>query len=164
MAGAAVLAVSATACGAPSGLEDATPAASIRQLGESVVPSEMLGMKVEREDMAETIKGVERSYVDSVGLYSVRRKDDVLQATLQVSRFNDNARYETSRFRRSLLLQIGGSRPSPLTVGDDKVWATTGTKQQLFVWFRGRHLMVLAVRSDFAQPRTLLREALEIEP
>jgi len=44
------------------------------------------------------------------------------------------------------------------------VWATTGTKQQLFVWFRERHLMVLAVRSDFTQPRTLLREALEIEP
>jgi hypothetical protein len=32
------------------------------------------------------------------------------------------------------------------------------------VWFKGRYLFVLASRSDYDQPRALLRNVLEIKP
>ena len=41
---------------------------------------------------------------------------------------------------------------------------TTGTKQQISIWFRDRYMFVLSVRDDYLQPRALLRAALEIKP
>jgi hypothetical protein len=101
--------------------------------------------------------------VDSVGLYSFR-EGDLLQATLQVSRFNSKADVRSAKFRQTLLSQIGGSLPKRVTMGEDTVYLTSGTKQIIAVWFRGRNLLVLAVREDYAQPRALLRAALELQP
>ena len=41
---------------------------------------------------------------------------------------------------------------------------TTGTKQSIAMWFKGRYLFVLSTRADYDEPRTLLRKALEITP
>lgn len=135
----------------------------IKQLPADVVPSELLGLKSAQEDMTETLTNVRRSYVDGVGLYSFRQ-GDLLEATLQVSRFNDNADVGDARFRQTLLSQIGGTIPKPVRVGEDTVYLTSATKQTIAVWFRGRNLLVLAVREDYPQPRALLRAALEIRP
>jgi hypothetical protein len=151
------------ACGeAPTASAEATAASDIEQLPSTLLPSEILGLAVQREDMSEALQGAQLSYVDEVGLYSLRR-DDLLQATIQVSRFNDNADAENEDFRRALLSQVGGSVPKQLVIGDETLYLTTGTKQTISVFFRDRTMVVLAIRDDYDQPRGLMREALELE-
>lgn len=139
-----------------------TRAKDIEELPADAVPNELLGLQGTQEDIGETLATTKRAYIDAIGLYSYRR-DELLQATLQVSRFNDDADWDSPAFRRSVVGQIGGSVPKRVRVGDEAVYLTTGTKQTLAMWFRGRHLLVLAVREDYDQPRSLLREALEIK-
>lgn len=156
--------LSGVACGnGDEALAQATPAKQIKQLEPGLVPGELLGLPVTQEDQTETLAGVERSYVDGVGLYSLRR-DDLLQATLQISRFNDNADFRSPGFRSALLAQIGGSRPKAVRMGKDTVHLTTGTRQRIAIWFRDEYVFILSTRDEFTQPRTLLREALEIQP
>ena len=156
--------LASTACASgPSVASEATPADQIEQLPPEIVPGEILGLKVTRENMSEQLTDVRRAYTDAVGLYSLRR-GELLQATLQVTRFNEEADWDTPRFRASIVGQIGGTVPERVRVGEDIVYLTRGTKQSLSIWFRDRHLMVLAVREEFLQPRALLREVLEIEP
>lgn len=163
VAGLLALAFLGTGCGeGQSAAAEATAAKDIEQLPEDLLPSEILGLAVAREDMTETLEGAQLSYVNEVGLYSLRR-DDLLQATVQVSRFNDNADAESSRFRRALLSQLGGTVPKQVNVGEETVYLTTGTKQTIAVWFRDRTMVVLAIREDYDRPRTLLREALDLE-
>lgn len=156
-----MLATSACDSG-PSASAEATAADDIEQLPADLLPNELLGLAVQREDMSETLQGAQLSYIDQVGLYSLRR-DDLLQATIQVSRFNDNADFESSRFRRALLSQVGGSVPKEILIGDERIFLTTGTKQTIAVFFREGTMVVVAVRDDYEAPRTLLREALELE-
>ena len=136
----------------------------IEQVEGDLLPSEFLGLKVAKEDVSGALATSKRSYVDATTLYSLRTEDDLLQATLQVSRFTPKSEYESRPFRNSLLNQIGGSRPRSVRVGDDTVYLTTGTKQQLAVWFRGRYMLILATREDYPTPRTLIREALAVKP
>lgn len=136
----------------------------IEQLPADAVPSELLGLKVTQEDMTTSLAGSKDSYVDGVGLYAYRSEDDLLQATLQVSKFIDDARYRDAGFRSSVVAKIGGSVPRVVRLGDQRVYLTTGSKQQIAVWFRDQYLFVLSSRDDFTQPRALLREALEIRP
>lgn len=143
-------------------LEGSTPGKEIKPLADDLLPGELLGLKVTREDVAPAVTGAQRSYMDAVGLYSMRR-EDLVQATLQVSRFNPKADDEDPGFRSALVNQIGGSRPQPIEVGDDTVYLIAGTKQTLSVFFRDNYLLVLAVRDDFDRPRTLLREVLNME-
>ena len=151
------------ACGdAPTATAEATAARDIEQLPPDLLPSEILGLQVQREDMAEALEGAQLSYVDEVGLYSLRR-EELLQATVQVSRFNENADAESAEFRRTLLSQVGGSVPKQLVVGDETLYLTTGTKQTIAVFFRDRTMVVLAIRDDYDQPRALTREALALE-
>ncbi len=160
----AAIVLATAACGnGEDALAEATPAKSIRQLDASFLPGELLGLPVAQEDQAAALATAERSYVDAVGLYSLR-SDELLQATLQVSRFNENADYSSGSFRRSLLAQIGGSRPKAVRMGKQTVYLTSGTKQRISIWFKEKYLFVLSTRDEYPYPRTLLREALEIAP
>lgn len=158
-----VVALTSSGCGdgRPT-LVGGTRAKDIKELPADLLPSELLGLQMKQEDIGDALASTKRAYIDGVGLYSFRR-DDLLQATLQVSRFNDDADFESPSFRRSVVSQIGGSVPKRVRVGKENVYLTTGTKQTLAMWFRGRNLLVLAVREDYEQPRTLLREALRIQ-
>ncbi len=135
----------------------------IEQLPADYVPSELLGLPVTREDMTDTVSRSQDAFIDAVGLYSMRR-DDLLQATLQVNKFRSNAPMDKAGFRTSLVNQIGGSRVQSFRMGDSTVYRTTGRKQVISLWFKGDVLFVLSVRDTFETPRTLLRQALEIEP
>lgn len=134
----------------------------IKQLPPELVPTEVLDLKVGREDMSSTLQNAKRAYIDGVGLYGFR-KDELLQATLQVSKLNDKADYREPSFRAAIVNQIGGSVPRLVRVGRENVWLTRGTKQSLSIWFRDEYLLVLAVREDYDKPRTLLREALQLD-
>lgn len=159
-----VLLVLATGgCGQPDILGRGTVGKDIKPLSSDLLPSEILGLTVQAEDISGTIASEQQTYVEATTLYSLR-SDELLQATLQVSRFNNEADPKSSTFRRSLLTQIGGSRPRPVRLGKDTVYLTTGTKQQLAIWFRGEHLLILATREDFSMPKSLLRRVLEVNP
>lgn len=164
------LAVSAAgglgACGEDDGAgyaDQALAGEDITAVEGDLLPPEFLGLKVAKEDVSGALASSKRSYVDATTLYSLRT-GDLLQATLQVSRFTESSEHTTTKFRNSLLNQIGASRPRSVRVGDDTVYLTTGTKQQLAVWFRGRYMLVLATREDYPTPRTLIRKALEVDP
>lgn len=159
---AATVLLSGSACVQKSDIVGTDPKA-IKQLPPELIPSEILDLKVGREDMAPTLERAKRSYIEGVGLYSMR-KDELLQATLQVSRFTEDDHTTSSQFRRALVSQIGSSVPQLARVGRDAVYLTTGTKQSLYIWFRDHHMMILSVREDYPEPRRLLRKALEIDP
>jgi hypothetical protein len=151
----------ASGCGGASG-GSGVAGGSIKAVG-GAVPAEVLGLKTAEENVHEALASVRRTYLDATSVYSFRA-DDLLQATLQVSRFIDTARYQTDKFRRSLVNQIGSSKPNLVQVGDRQVFLTSGTGQRIAVWFRGRFMFVLATREDFRKPRTLLRNMLGLQP
>lgn len=163
IAGLALAVALASSCGDGSG-DEATPASQIQRLGPDLVPGELLGLTVAPEDMSASLAKAERSYASAVGLFGLRDRDDVLQATLQVTRFNDEADHDDDRFRDQLLARIGGSLPRKVRVGDDPVFVLRGTRQALSVWFRGGYFFVLSTRERYETPRALLRVALELRP
>jgi hypothetical protein len=164
-----VAGLSAASLGACGGGEDrafadqSVAGKDIRTVEGDLLPEEFLGLKVAKEDVSGALVTSKRSYVEATTLYSLR-SGDLLQATLQVSRFTPDSDHETAKFRNSLLNQIGGTRPRTVRVGDRTLYLTTGTKQQLAVWFRGRYMLILATREDYPTPRTLIRKALQVNP
>jgi hypothetical protein len=137
-------------------------ASKVTPFDASIVPSELLGLRVAPEEIGGA-KDVKDPFVDGVGLYSLR-EGELLQGTLQVSRFAEDADYKTSRFRQSVVQQIGSTVPKLYRMGGRPVYLTAGKRQSIAVWFEGRYFFVLSMREEFTRPRALLREALEIKP
>ena len=158
----AVAAAGLAGCGRSDAAADPVAGKKVKVLEMSSLPAEILGLAVQREDVAGSVARVNSTFVEALGLWSLR-SDDLVQATLQVSRFSDGARYDEADFRQSVVNQIGSARPRTFRLGKRTVYLTTGTKQSIAVWFKGAHLFVLASRSDYDEPRTLLREVLEID-
>jgi len=150
----------APACGGAEPKE--VGAKKVEVLDPSVVPAELQGLKVSPEEIGGATE-VKSPFVEKVGLFSLRQ-GELLQGTLQVSTFAANADSEKSRFRLSVVQQIGSTVPKPYRMGDRTVYLTAGKRQSIAVWFEGRHFFVLSTRDDFGQPRALLRSALEIKP
>jgi hypothetical protein len=140
----------------------ATVADKVKPLDASFVPDKLLGYPLSPEK-TDNRGDVERSYIEAVRLYSLRDGDQLV-ATLEVGRFVDGVEWNKRAFQRGVLNQIGASKPNRLRLGEDTVFATAGVKQRLAVWFRDGYLFVLGTRDEFTKPRTLLREALEIQP
>lgn len=156
-------------CGRSGASEAAgTPGKDVEVLELASIPAEILGLTVQQEEVTETVARVESTFIDGLALYSLRTASsgetgDLVQATLQVSRFNDAADPDSAEFRRTVVNQIGSSKPRAFRLGSRTVHLTTGTKQSIAVWFSGRHMFVLASRSDYDRPRTLLRQVLELD-
>lgn len=151
--------VATAACG--RGGDDAA-AAEVEDLGAEAVPAELAGLQVAPEDVSQ-VQESKNAFVNGVGLYSLRA-GELLQATLQISRFTDEAETHKVRFRQAVVGQIGSTTPQPFRMGDQDLYLTTGRRQNVAVWFKGKFLFVLATREEFDRPRGLLREALEIDP
>ena len=154
-----VIAALGGACG---GGEPKAAADEISALGPDLLPAEMQGLKVTPEEVV-NLAEVKRPFVEAVGLYSLRAGEQ-LQATLQISRFTEQAQTDDPEFRQSVVQQVGSSVPKRFRMGENTIFLTTGRRQNIAVWFQGRHLFILATREEFDRPRTLLREALEIKP
>ena len=146
------------ACGTTAP-EEGVAGRSIAKLPRPVVSGAILDLVVSEEDVADTVARFQRSYADAISVYSFRRADGLLQATLQVSRFADAGKLQEAGIRRRLVEQLGSTTPVALDVGTSTVYVSRGNKQRLFTWFRGGHVFVLAVRDDYREVRTLLREA-----
>jgi hypothetical protein len=140
-----------------------TPGKAVKALDIPNLPPDLLGLKLAPENVSDDLAKVPAAFVDALSLYSLRH-NDLVMATLQVSRFNAGADVKAEKFRQTVVNQIGSSAPRTVRLGRDTVYLTTGTKQSIAVWFKDRYLFVLATRGDYDEPRTLLRKALEIKP
>jgi hypothetical protein len=140
-----------------------TPGKAVKALDIPNLPPDLLGLKLAPENVSDDLAKVPAAFVDALSLYSLRH-NDLVMATLQVSRFNAGADVKAEKFRQTVVNQIGSSAPRTVRLGSDTVYLTTGTKQSMAVWFKDRYLFVLATRGDYDEPRTLLRKALEIKP
>lgn len=151
--------VAAAACG--GGEETAHRRAPVKAVVS--LPSQILGLKVVEENVGAEVKGINATYLDSVGLFSFREKDDLLRGTLQIGRFNDVAEPEKKRFRDAIIAQLGATVPVRLRVSDSDVYLTSGSDQSIFSWFGENGFQVLSVRADYAFSRSLLRKLVEAE-
>jgi hypothetical protein len=144
------------ACNGGDSVERATPVRAVAKL-----PSQVLGLKVVPENVTSDIRGVSRTYVDSLGLFSLRESDDLLRATIQIGRFNDVAEPRKERFRNAIVAQLGSTVPTQVRVGKKITYLTSGSKQSIFSWFDDEGFYVLSIRSDYPFSRTLLRRLVE---
>lgn len=157
----AAVAAGSAACGSDTSAKGRN-GKEVKPVAAGVVPSTLLGMAVTQEDATKYVADIDRTYLEEFSLYSVR-EGDLLQATLQVSEFNSDAQYQSASFRGSVVNRIGSSKAQLFRMGDNQVYMTTGTKQQIAVWFEGSHMLVLSIRDDFKKPRALIREAMGIK-
>lgn len=149
------------ACADESAEADAAKAEKIVPIEASAVPASLLGLNLAPEpSIVDNVKETSDSYVEAVGMFSMR-KGEILQATLQVSRFTEESKSERSSFRRSIIQQIGSTIPQEYRMGDQPLFLTTGKQQKIAVWFKDRHMYILTTRADYPTPRTLLREAIK---
>lgn len=156
----AVLALAACSDDVP-----AVDAAERRTIGDldAKVPTNLAGFRVEEEDVSDVLAEGRRPYLEAAGLYSFREDDDLLQATLQIGRFAPDVEPEDPAFRDRLLASIGtGGRT--VRMGDRQLYLTGADRQTLSVWIDSDHLFILSTRDGFDSGRSLLREALRIEP
>jgi hypothetical protein len=156
-------AVALAGCARSDASVEPTAGQAVKALEIPNLPADLLGLKLAPENVTEDLAKVPAAFIDALSLYSLR-KNDLVMATLQVSRFNDGADVDEDKFRQTVVNQIGSTAPRTVRLGGETVYLTTGTKQSIGVWFKGRHLFVLATRADYDEPRTLLRKALEIQP
>lgn len=129
---------------------------------EVSLPEALVGLKVEAEKVTDALENFRPSYVEGAALYSFRGDKDLVQATLQVARFRDEERNRSAAFRNSILAQFGSTRPRATLMGDVTVYRTTQTKQIVAIWFDDLDWYLLSIRDEFDQPRTLMRETLEV--
>jgi hypothetical protein len=148
--------LASTACGS-GGADDAQAEAVAARLQ---LPQQIVGLTVEPEKVGAGLKRVDRPYVDTVAVFSLRDKD-LLRASLQINRFNRAARPEDDNFRQTIVSTIGGSAPLELRIEKQHVYATTASDQEVYTWFDKNGMFVLAVQKDFEFPRTLLRRLIE---
>lgn len=130
---------------------------------EADLPDQILGLGVIQEDVSKDIEQVRSAtYVSSVALFSMR-EGEMLQAGLQVASLNHLAKPKSERFRRQVVGLMGGSALEELTIGEHKVFMTSGKQQIVYAWFKGSGYYVLTVRRAYPFRRTLLRKLLALE-
>lgn len=161
LSGVVFLTVIATSCGNEAspvrvGAEPQVEAAGIS------LPGQIIGLQLREENVDEKLEEVDRAYLDSVGLFSLR-ENDLLRATLQVGRLNALAEPNSASFRNQIIDLLGSTRPTPIQVNGQIVYLTTGNEQSIFAWFEGRGFFVLNVHREYPFPRTLLRQILSLK-
>lgn len=160
LAGVLLLAGTA-ACGGGQGTSAGARKAVVETAGVTL-PSQVLGLALKPEDVSKILERTKRPYIDRVGLFSFR-EDDLVRATLQVSRFRRLADYESVRFRSQLIDLLGSAEPIPIQVEDTTAYATVGNEQQIFAWFQGRGFFVLTTHFEYEFPRALLRRLVSLD-
>ena len=153
------LALLVGACGGSAGAAGVN-GRQIKAVPRPVLGATVAGLEVRTEDVSGTVRQFRNSYADAVSVYSLRAKG-VLEATLQVSRFQKAARLRDASFRRGLIDQVAsGTRAQRIQVDRRDVYVTRGVGQRLFLWFDGSNVLVLSVRDSYRGHYGLLRAVL----
>lgn len=154
-----VFALALGACGGGDG--PSVQVADFDAIPVEALPTTVLDLGVAKEDFSATLLAGQEPYIGALGMFGLR-KGDLLQATIQVSRFRDPTVIDDPLFRRSLASQIGGSgQPAVSRVGEETVFIMPSGRQTLAVWYGSKEMYVLTVRPEYAQPRRLLRALVE---
>jgi hypothetical protein len=148
------------ACG--GGDDSSQQAAPITPTSANLLPRTILGLTVKRENVKSRVGGVKKAYVEQTGLYSLRKGKE-LQATLQISTFNDKADVRDRAFRLAIVNQIGSTQPRAFRMGNQTVYLTSSKRQSVAVFFHKRSLAVLSTLDTYDQGRSLLRALLELD-
>lgn len=154
------LAFAVAACG---GGDEEPAEVGVDAIEASVLPAELLGLRVDPEDLTSQLEQAERPYADAAGLFSFREEDDELQATLQVTRFDRDADLGDRDVEGTILAQIAKTPPLRLQMGETTVFQSRADRQSVSVWFTENHFMVLSTRDSYDTPRQLLRSLTELE-
>lgn len=162
-AAACLLLVALGACGGDDQSEQVSAAASPAEVEAAGVrlPNVLLGLEVRVEDVSKQFQETKRPWIDNLGLFSLR-ENDLVRATLQVSRFNRAADPGSKEFRSAIIDNLGTVRPQEMRIGNTSAFLTTGNDQSIFVWFEGRGFFVLTTHRDYEFPRLLLRRLVEL--
>jgi hypothetical protein len=154
------LVLAGVACG--NDTPDGVPGGEVEPIAATSFPDKILGLEVHEEDVKNSLAEARNTYARRASLYSLR-DENLVVATLQATELTDQFDYKDAEERAALAVKIGGGRAQPFRVGSDTVFITQGQRQRIALWFRDRNLFVLSVRQDFERPRSLVREALEID-
>ena len=103
-----------------------TPGKAVKTLDIPNLPPDLVGLKLAKEDVGDDLAKVPKAFVDALALYSLRH-NDLVMATLQVSRFNDGADVKADKFRQTVVNQIGSSAPRTVRLGADILGFLTWT-------------------------------------
>ena len=174
----AVVAATAGVILAGTGVSAATPPASPTPSAKSQppkngpckalhlnVPPFVAGFPLTEENPCSDLGTTQHpSAINTINLYSLRRPDKLLLATLQISRFRPGVDGASAHVRDDVRAQIGETVPELLEVDGTTVELTRTRGVSLLVWFRGSYLFVLSARDVYSEPRLLLRKMLEITP
>jgi hypothetical protein len=130
------------------------------------MPDQLLGLAVVREKVSGGLShGDNPPFLDAMQLFSLRDPDKQLEATLEIGHFNADARIGRADFEQEIVQQVGAtSLQQQLRFGARRVYVTADNGLSLAVWFSGRDLFVLSMRSAFTQPKALIRAALQVRP
>ncbi|MGQ0434042.1 MAG: hypothetical protein ACT452_16750 [Microthrixaceae bacterium] len=153
------LALVLAACGDGGG--ESVTVADFDKIPPDRLPATVLDLGIGAEEFSATLLAGQEPYIEALGMFGLR-KGDLLQATMQVSRFDSPSTIRNPVFRRSLAGQIGGTgQPSVSRVGDETVFIMPSGRQTLAVWYGSEEMYVLTVRPEYSQPRRLLRAMVE---
>jgi hypothetical protein len=160
--GALVVALLASACGSDGG-ESGLAVHEFDPVSTDWLPAQILDLTVGQEHPSTPLEEDDEPYIDQLGVFSLRR-GDLLQATLQVSRFADEDRLADGGLRRQLAAAVGSTSSPPVArVGDQPVYLVSGGRQTVAVWFHGPYMLVTSIREEYARPRALVRALTELE-
>jgi hypothetical protein len=153
--------IAVTACGHDAATSQAN-SRSVSVLYAPGIPSELGGLRVQSEAIAESLKKVQRPYVDSIALFSLR-SGDTLEATLQIAKFAGGVNGGDRAFQSRLLATLGSATSKEFRIGGRSVFLTSGDRQSIAVWFNDDDFFVLSTRADYPYPRSLLRLTLDLK-
>jgi len=160
LAGLAVVAALATSCSTGAG---SVSVHAIAPLPPGVLPPTVAGLTVVDEPLNPALYPTRPSFVDAVAFFSLRL-DRLAEATLQLDQLRNLPVVRKSSFEEEVADDVGVTTPVALHLDGVPVWVSSGLDQQLWVWFKPGYLAVLAVRTGYPFPRSVLRAALAATP
>lgn len=119
------------------------------------MPSTLAGFIFQREPIAEAAyaRAGSASLVGDDGLVYTLRRDDTVEAYLQVARFKDGVSALDRRVRDGVLSSIGSGSFKRQRLGTERIWTQTLPEQRMHLWFTpgGSTMLLLVARRSFDQ-------------
>lgn len=156
------MATVAAGCGGGTPSAAVVSGPHVASLAAGLLPSDLGDLQVQQEQLPSQIANSTKSYARKVGFYSLR-KNKLVEGTLEVIEFNPSADSGSAKFQTAVVDQVSGGVPEHLVLNGHDVYQSPGTGATLNVWFHGRYLLVLTIRSSYSHPRTLTESALEMK-
>ena len=131
-------------------------------LGGQLVPPEIGGIRIQREQSAEEEFGAADEPVAIDGRVYSLREGDVVQGSLQIVQLDAKFDTRSPEVRDQVLSGLGDGRFRPARVGDEQVFRLAQAEQTLLLSFApGGHTYVLmAVRPEYADAERLFASVL----